>query len=39
MGTKEKFWLTFVFQFVIEALRVLIEELKGDDKDKPDDKQ
>lgn len=39
MGGKEKFWLSFLFQFVIEALRVLIEEFKKDDGDKPDDKK
>ena len=35
MGTKERFWLSFVLQFVFEAIKVLIEELKKDD-DKPD---
>lgn len=39
MGGKEKFWLSFVFQFVIEALKVLIEEFKDDDGEKSDTKK
>lgn len=39
MGGKEKFWMTFLFQFIIEALKVLIEEFKDDDGDKTDNKK
>lgn len=31
MGTKERFWLTFALQFIVEAITTLLKEWANDD--------